>query len=232
MRRRGKGGGRGHRRPQNQPIATFGSSMSTLVSGEASKLQSDGKAKSAMHTSAGANPRILGDQRISRSEPDVEKNKPVHVSEEPKFEVPKRKPVKLVHKWSEETIGQAVVLDEEQKVVAIKRKAKIQYKEPRLVETKVKQVKVGVIMKHSDPSWMSFNNYSHAENGRIWVLWDPKFLEVILIRVEAQYLYCQLRNRLDEMECAFTFIYGYNTLEQRNNLWDNLKLIAIGTSTP
>ncbi|KAF3652425.1 hypothetical protein FXO38_16106 [Capsicum annuum] len=168
MRRRGKGGGRGHRRPQNQPIATFGSSMSTLVSGEASKLQSDGKAKSAMHTSAGANPRILGDQRISR----------------------------------------------------------------RLVETKVKQVKVGVIMKHSDPSWMSFNNYSHAENGRIWVLWDPKFLEVILIRVEAQYLYCQLRNRLDEMECAFTFIYGYNTLEQRNNLWDNLKLIAIGTSTP
>ncbi|PHU21983.1 hypothetical protein BC332_07090 [Capsicum chinense] len=127
MRRRGKGGGRGHRRPQNQPIAIFGSSMSTLVSGEASKLQSDGKAKSAMHTSASANPRILGDQRISR----------------------------------------------------------------RLVETKVKQAKVGVIMKHSDPSWMSFNNYSHAENGKIWVLWDLKFLEVVDVYPHGNAVSCQ-----------------------------------------
>ncbi|XP_060181958.1 uncharacterized protein LOC132611557 [Lycium barbarum] len=100
------------------------------------------------------------------------------------------------------------------------------------VETRVKEPKAEKIMQHIAPGWKSYNSYLFAENGRVWVLWDEKNLEVSFIKAVAQYIHCHIKSRTDGMECALTVVYGFNTIEQRRSLWADVQTFAQATSMP
>ena len=50
-----------------------------------------------------------------------------------------------------------------------------------LNETRVHSSKSQNIIHSICPSWRSLTNYSSHPNGRIWVLWDPVVLDILLL---------------------------------------------------
>ncbi|XP_059315534.1 uncharacterized protein LOC132066189 [Lycium ferocissimum] len=101
-----------------------------------------------------------------------------------------------------------------------------------LVETRVKEPKAKEIINRITPRWDHANNYTKAVNGRIWLLWDPNVYEVQVLAQEAQLIHCNVVNRQMQMECDMTIIYGYNTIEQRKELWDQLSRLSTQCSKP
>lgn len=80
--------------------------------------------------------------------------------------------------------------------------------------------------------WKAEFNYSKAENGRVWVIWDSNTYEVNKISEEAQYIHCSVVNRQMNVDCEMTVIYGYNTVEQRKILRDQLRKLSQTSSKP
>ncbi|XP_060217125.1 uncharacterized protein LOC132644554 [Lycium barbarum] len=101
-----------------------------------------------------------------------------------------------------------------------------------LVETRVKRHRVASVLNNVVPRWGSLHNYSHADNGRVWMLWDQKSYEVKLIEEGAQYIHAHVKGRLDGFDAYVTVIYGYNSIEQRKVLWQNLIRVGQGVTKP
>ncbi|XP_070054817.1 uncharacterized protein LOC142179968 [Nicotiana tabacum] len=49
---------------------------------------------------------------------------------------------------------------------------------------------------------------------------------------EAQVVHCLVNGIIGDQECLLTVVYGYNTIEQRKQLWDNLIKIGHGANKP
>lgn len=60
-------------------------------------------------------------------------------------------------------------------------------------------------------------NYSNANNGRIWLLWDGNVYQVDAIAQGVQYLHCNVLSGDKKVECCMIMIYGFNTVELRKN---------------
>ncbi|XP_059301879.1 uncharacterized protein LOC132053792 [Lycium ferocissimum] len=70
--------------------------------------------------------------------------------------------------------------------------------------------------------WKHANNYSQAPNERIWLLWRGEDVSVTVQEVHAQYIHCQIKDRLSQFHCALTVVYGSNDSNERKALWDGL----------
>ncbi|XP_070028681.1 uncharacterized protein [Nicotiana sylvestris] len=92
-----------------------------------------------------------------------------------------------------------------------------------ITKTKVKVHKAATAAAAVAPNWGVQNNYLSAPNGRIWLLWDNNLYKIDKLREEAQLLHCQVTIIALDKPCVITVIYGYNTCEQRKNMWETLK---------
>jgi len=97
-----------------------------------------------------------------------------------------------------------------------------------LVETRVKVHKAEKIVNNLAFGWSSLHNYNQAENGRVWVLWDPNSYDVTMLIEEAQFIHCKVKGKTDDFEAYVTIVYGYNTMEQRKTLWQGIEKVAQG----
>ncbi|XP_019264955.1 PREDICTED: uncharacterized protein LOC109242565 [Nicotiana attenuata] len=95
-----------------------------------------------------------------------------------------------------------------------------------IVETRVKENKAGIITRNIATGWNSLYNYSSAKNGRIWVLWDTNNYQVVKLTETAQMMHCEITGSAYQTDCLVTIIYGFNTMEQRKGLWEDLKTLA------
>ncbi|XP_070014564.1 uncharacterized protein [Nicotiana sylvestris] len=80
--------------------------------------------------------------------------------------------------------------------------------------------------------WNYATNYQDASNKWIWFTWDSQWYNVTILSVAAQYIHYLVQDRVGIIDCAITAIYGYNTIEQRKQLWSGLKDIATGNTKP
>lgn len=101
-----------------------------------------------------------------------------------------------------------------------------------IIKTRVKEHNMKRVSSHTAPGWEVLHNYTSATTWRIWLIWDPNYYTVTLIRVEAQVIHCLVKGIIGDQECLLTVVYGYNTIEQRKQLWDNLTKIEQGISKP
>ncbi|XP_059298114.1 uncharacterized protein LOC132050769 [Lycium ferocissimum] len=101
-----------------------------------------------------------------------------------------------------------------------------------LIETRVKQHRAKGILANIAPGWGYLDNYQSAANGRIWILWDTNKYQIHKLREEDQLIHCQVKGIREDFECLVTIIYGFNTGELRKTLWQSLRDIAQGISTP
>ncbi|XP_049381299.1 uncharacterized protein LOC125845827 [Solanum stenotomum] len=69
-------------------------------------------------------------------------------------------------------------------------------------------------------------------NGRIWVIWDENWYETNIIRCTAQIVHCLIKDRTKGHQIVLTMIYGYNTIEQRKEMWLELNTLAQGITQP
>lgn len=100
------------------------------------------------------------------------------------------------------------------------------------METRVKGKIFKRIIKAITLDWEGINNYQYAQNGRVWVLWDPRWYSVKLIKAGAQYVHYQLTDNLGKIDCLITVVYGHNTIEQRRALWSDIHNLAANITTP
>uniref|UniRef100_A0A803NHS2 CCHC-type domain-containing protein n=1 Tax=Cannabis sativa TaxID=3483 RepID=A0A803NHS2_CANSA len=89
-----------------------------------------------------------------------------------------------------------------------------------LLETKLKGSNVTDMMENKYSNWDYFT--SPTTEGRLLVLWRKGFARVIVIAENPQYVHCYIK--MVGMTNAFcsTFIYGFNTIDERKILWSNL----------
>ena len=67
--------------------------------------------------------------------------------------------------------------------------------------------------------WRCFQNYTHAMNGRIWMLWCDEF-QVSLIDTTDQTVTVSVK--VDAHSFYFSTIYGCNDGVDRRRLWNHL----------
>ncbi|XP_019241803.1 PREDICTED: uncharacterized protein LOC109221818 [Nicotiana attenuata] len=101
-----------------------------------------------------------------------------------------------------------------------------------LVETKVKEENAQKILKYIAPGWDILTNYREAKNGRVWLLWNSNILMVTKIRDDPQMIHSLVQSRQGDIQCYLTVVYGFNGLEQRKELWQNLQQIATIVTDP
>lgn len=101
-----------------------------------------------------------------------------------------------------------------------------------LIETRVKENNVKRVLNNIHPGWGIITNHQHAANGRLWVIWDTNWYTITLIVMGAQYIHCQIKGRTNNVDCMMTVVYGFNTIEQRKAIWDDLNGIEQGINSP
>ena len=77
-----------------------------------------------------------------------------------------------------------------------------------------------------------YTYYKEAANGRIWIIWDESWYDIKLINSSAQMIHCHINERSKGYQFNLTVVYGFNTLEQRKSLWNDLKMLAQNVSDP
>lgn len=91
-----------------------------------------------------------------------------------------------------------------------------------LIETRVKEMKVGKILDGIFAGWNYMGNYEHHRLGRLWVLWRSSVRMTPVYKSDQFITYSVLLpGQSEEFFCSF--IYAHNTVEDRRSLWGDLR---------
>ncbi|CAN6995847.1 unnamed protein product, partial [Brassica oleracea var. botrytis] len=69
--------------------------------------------------------------------------------------------------------------------------------------------------------WKFFGNYDDDVSGRIVVVWDPS-VTLIVYDATAQSVTCGISILSESISITVTFVYGFNLVDERRNLWRGL----------
>lgn len=98
-----------------------------------------------------------------------------------------------------------------------------------ILETRVLEGNAPGIIRSVFPGWRWENNYSFAELGRIWLVWDPA-VSVVIYKKSAQFIICGVFDPATSTSITVAFVYGFNTEMQRRDLWRELS--GLHATTP
>lgn len=98
-----------------------------------------------------------------------------------------------------------------------------------ILETRSSQENSDAILLSTFPGWRSETNYSESDMGRIWVVWNSS-LSVIIYKKTAQMILCGVLDPATNVSFSAAFVYGFNTVSQRIELWRDIT--ELSTSTP
>lgn len=91
---------------------------------------------------------------------------------------------------------------------------------------KVKANKAERIKRKLGADWQVDADYNSSPNSRIWVCWKPQQVMVRIISSYPQVVHCYVEDKYSRFACHTTYIYGYNTIEGRKQIWEKLKRIS------
>lgn len=91
-----------------------------------------------------------------------------------------------------------------------------------LIETRVKERKARKIVSEVFAGWDSMTNYEHHNLGRIWVVWQQS-VRMSPVYKSSQIITCSILMEGVEEEFFCSFIYAANGIEERKELWDDLR---------
>jgi len=91
-----------------------------------------------------------------------------------------------------------------------------------LLETRVREKKAEDIVKKVFPDWSYLTNYSFNRLGRIWVVWSSK-VRLTPCFTSGQMITCSVLMEGAETEFFCSFIYASNFVEERKQLWEDLR---------
>ncbi|CAE6196409.1 unnamed protein product [Arabidopsis arenosa] len=94
-----------------------------------------------------------------------------------------------------------------------------------ILETHVSEENASQVLRSTFPGWRGEMNYQLAENGRIWVIWDPA-ISVICFHKSAQCMLCGVFVPATGESFSVAFVYAFNTVVERRDLWRELTNIV------
>ncbi|KAG2321578.1 hypothetical protein Bca52824_014791 [Brassica carinata] len=77
--------------------------------------------------------------------------------------------------------------------------------------------------------WKFFANSEHHDNARIIVVWHPS-ITVTIYQVSAQVVTCGIFILAENLTLTVSFVYAFNQVEERRQLWD--ELTTLNATTP
>lgn len=91
-----------------------------------------------------------------------------------------------------------------------------------LLETRVKQNKVGAVYLNLFRGWCFTCNNAWHKGGRIMVAWDPLIYDIDILFCSSQIIH--MRGRLIGLNVSFNIsvVYAFNREEERKDLWNTL----------
>lgn len=91
-----------------------------------------------------------------------------------------------------------------------------------LIETRVKENKAKQIVSSVFNGWSWINNYEFSRKGRIWVMWSPH-TRITPVFSSSQIITVSVLLEGEEEEFFCSFVYGENLMEDRKDLWRDIK---------
>lgn len=92
-----------------------------------------------------------------------------------------------------------------------------------ILETHVQQDNAASILSRTFPGWRYDFVYSpQAENGRIWIIWDPA-ISVFIYNKTDQVITCGVFDQSTRLSFSVSFIYARNCRIARRELWSSLE---------
>lgn len=89
-----------------------------------------------------------------------------------------------------------------------------------LLETRVKKGKAPKIVEKVNKGWNHINNYTSAENGRIWLNWNPQRVQIRWMAEHEQAIMCEMQDIQSGKIQVLIVVYALNTIEHRKQLWE------------
>lgn len=91
-----------------------------------------------------------------------------------------------------------------------------------LIETRVKEKKAEKIVEEVFKGWSFMSNYEYNRLGRLWIVWRPNVRFTPVFKSDQLVTGAVLLPGAKE-EFFCSFIYAHNTMEERKNLWEDLR---------
>ncbi|KAF4352666.1 hypothetical protein F8388_002901 [Cannabis sativa] len=89
-----------------------------------------------------------------------------------------------------------------------------------LLETKLKNDRISEMMTRKFPNCNWYT--SPIVENRILVMWRKNFTRVIVVREDPQFIHCYVKLAGYSEAMNVAFVYGFNTCEERKELWEGL----------
>ncbi|XP_020266944.1 uncharacterized protein LOC109842484 [Asparagus officinalis] len=94
-----------------------------------------------------------------------------------------------------------------------------------LLETKIKESNIKDAAKRIAKEWDWLSNVNNSEKARIFILWDPNILSIQQMSLSSQQITCKVNSIDGRLSCIISSVYGYNNIQDRKSLWEELTLI-------
>lgn len=101
-----------------------------------------------------------------------------------------------------------------------------------IIEHRVKKQNTAQIINKIVSGWNWYDNTCLDSKGRIWLVWNPRGVDVTVLQSSLQYIHCCVRDSAKNMKFEFTAVYGLHTVDDRKGLWDDLKSLETGIQDP
>jgi len=92
-----------------------------------------------------------------------------------------------------------------------------------VIEHRVKEQYASHIIRKISSSWKWCANYSSVNRGRIWIMWDPNYVDFSLIDMQTQFIHGHVTINSLNLKFLFTAIHDLHTVHDRSNMWIELK---------
>jgi len=95
-----------------------------------------------------------------------------------------------------------------------------------LVETKVKKENISRVANKLFMGWRWYTNMDSNHEVRIWIVWREQDYQMQVMREREWIVHYKAIYNSTQKHFSISFVYGLNSIAQRQMLWSEMKSIA------
>ena len=92
-----------------------------------------------------------------------------------------------------------------------------------LVEAKINRSKIEKLRSFRLKNWKIISNARGSAGARIVLIWNPDSVALDVLHSSDQAIDVKITSLVDHKQFSACFVYGFNSIVQRRELWDNLR---------
>ncbi|XP_074305113.1 uncharacterized protein LOC141640051 [Silene latifolia] len=95
-----------------------------------------------------------------------------------------------------------------------------------ILETRIKEKAAKTLIKQHYRNYNVVCNYAAHYNGRIWLIWRPTHVTVIILKIHSQFIHCEATHHATGHVFHLNMVYASNKARTCDDLWVNLQQIS------